>query len=71
MLSELNRANGIITEFLALAKDKVTNESRNLNVIIKSLYPLLQAEALMNNKSIKLELTEYLNLQIDEKKFDN
>ncbi|RXI98192.1 hybrid sensor histidine kinase/response regulator [Anaerobacillus alkaliphilus] len=68
MLSELKRANGIITEFLTLAKDKTSNKKvENLNNIIQLLYPLLQAEAIMNSKSVHLELGDIPTVNVDEK----
>lgn len=68
MLSELKRANGIITEFLTLAKDKSSNKQyENLNTIIQLIYPLLQAEALMNSKEVQLQLGDIPLLQLDEK----
>ncbi len=68
MLSELKRANGIITEFLTLAKDKTSNKrTENLNNIIQLLFPLLQAEAIMNSKAVHLELGDIPTLHVDEK----
>jgi two-component system, sporulation sensor kinase E len=68
MLSELNRANSIISEFLNLAKNKVSYKKlQHLNPIIETLYPLIQAEALLTNKSISLQLGECLELYLDEK----
>ncbi|WP_332693727.1 ATP-binding response regulator [Halalkalibacter lacteus] len=68
MIDELHRANGIITEFLTLAKDKANNRrEEDLNSIIKTLHPLLRAEALMNNKVIQLQLSECPMLLLDEK----
>lgn len=68
MLSELKRANGIITEFLTLAKDKASNKKfENLNSIIRLIFPLLQAEALMGSKAVQLELGEIPSLSVDEK----
>ncbi|MFC0470609.1 response regulator [Halalkalibacter kiskunsagensis] len=68
MIDELHRANGIITEFLTLAKDKANNRrEEDLNSIIKTLHPLLRAEALMNNKVIQLQLSECPLLLLDEK----
>ena len=47
MLDELNRANSIITEFLNLAKNKVSDKKmQNVNTIIEALFPLIQAEAM-------------------------
>ena len=57
MLDELNRANSIITEFLNLAKNKVSDKKmQNLNAIIKALSPLIQAEAMRASKQVVLEL---------------
>jgi PAS domain S-box-containing protein len=47
MIEELDRANAIISEFLSLAKNKAIDRKRgNLNTIIRSLSPLIQADAL-------------------------
>lgn len=68
MMEELDRANGIITEFLSLAKNKAVNRKyANLNDIITALLPLLQADAAVSNKEVLLELNEIPQLFIDEK----
>ncbi|NLX03039.1 MAG: PAS domain S-box protein [Syntrophomonadaceae bacterium] len=68
MLDELERANGIISEFLALAKNKLVDlQPRNLNSIITAIFPLLQADALLVDKSIVLDLAEIPDLLLDEK----
>ncbi|GAB6157632.1 hypothetical protein JCM39194_08320 [Desulfotomaculum varum] len=68
MIEELDRANSIITEFLSLARNKVCRQSeKNLNEIILALLPLLQAEAVKDNKDIRLQLSELPNLLVDEK----
>ncbi|MFV8830319.1 response regulator [Alkalihalobacterium sp. APHAB7] len=68
MIGELERANGIITEFLALAKDKATDPRlENLNGIIYALHPLLQAEGMLGNKNVNLDLEDGPLLFIDEK----
>jgi len=47
MIEELDRANAIITEFLSLAKNKVVEmKCGNLNNVIHTLFPLVQADAL-------------------------
>lgn len=67
MISELDRANSIITGFLSLAKEKVVEISEeNLNRIIGSIAPLMQADAIMNNKYVKLELENIPNLMLSE-----
>jgi PAS domain S-box-containing protein len=68
MLEEINRANGIITEFLTLAKNKSSDlQPRSLNAIVQSIFPLIQAEAVMNSKQALAELTPTPDLRLDEK----
>ncbi|WP_394239038.1 response regulator [Niallia oryzisoli] len=68
MLDELNRANSIITEFLNLAKNKVSYKKRHqINLIIEALFPLIQAEALRANKQVILDLHTCSDIFIDEK----
>ncbi|WP_423797952.1 PAS domain S-box protein [Neobacillus sp. SAB-20_R2A] len=68
MLSELDRANSIISEFLNLAKNKQSyKKSQWLNPIIEGLYPLIKAEALLTDKTVSLLLSEVPRLYLDEK----
>jgi len=68
MIEELDRANAIITEFLSLAKERlVCRHSKNINVIIKSLLPLIEADAIIANKYINVELTEIPDFLVDDK----
>ncbi|MBU8907998.1 PAS domain S-box protein [Desertibacillus haloalkaliphilus] len=68
MIEELNRANAIIKEFLTLAKDKASDQKlKDLNVIVDTIYPLLQAEALLSNKTINLNLGDIPQVYLDEK----
>lgn len=68
MIDELTRANHIITEYLSLAKDKISHKKyQSINKTIEALYPLLQAEALMNNKNVHLDLKDCPDIYIDEK----
>lgn len=68
MLEELNRANTIITEFLNLAKNKVSlKKKQSINKIIYALSPLIQAEALRSSKFIILELNNCSDIFIDQK----
>jgi len=68
MLAELDRANAIITEFLTLAKTKMTHQKRqSLGSVIEALYPLIQAEALLSDKQVQLNLRECPDLLLDEK----
>ncbi len=57
MIAELDRANAIITEFLSLAKTKTLGmEQQSLNQKIRNILPLMQADALKQDKNIELEL---------------
>jgi len=64
MIEELDRANAIITEFLSLAK----NKALQLNYTdINNMYPLLQANAMASDKTIKLALEEVPGILVEEK----
>lgn len=68
MISELDRANSIITEFLSLAKNKAVElKPSNLNTILESMLPLIEADAMMTDKYINLETQELPGLLLDEK----
>jgi PAS domain S-box-containing protein len=68
MIGELDRANSIITEFLALAKNKAINkELCNINESIRIMVPLLEADGLMANKYIKTRLAEIPEIPVDQK----
>jgi len=68
MIEELDRANAIITEFLSLAKERlVCRHMKNINDIIKSLLPLIEADAIVANKYIKVELLEIPDFLLDDK----
>ena len=57
MITELDRANSIITEYLSLARNKPLDQSpQNLNEIIQKLLPLMESDALLNEKWIVTEL---------------
>lgn len=67
MIAEIDRANGIIREFLALAKDKVIHlQMDNLNRIINMIYPLLEADALLMGRKFTVELGEIPDVLVDE-----
>lgn len=68
MLEELERANGIISEFLSLAGNKMANFQRiNINHIINSMYPLLQADATVDDKQIRFIPGTIAEILLDEK----
>jgi signal transduction histidine kinase len=68
MIDELERTDLIITEFLSLAKNKAVElKKTSLNSILKSLMPLIEAEALKHNKKIHLNLGDIPDLLLDKK----
>ncbi len=68
MISELDRANGIITEFLSIAKTKTQlHVVVKLNNLVESLYPLILADATNQDKQIVLETAEVSELIMDER----
>ncbi|KAB2954639.1 PAS domain S-box protein [Heliorestis acidaminivorans] len=69
MIKELDRANQILTDFLSLAKQKVdTRKEIELSVIINELKPLIEAEALNENKQVLFDLKDIpIFLLVDEK----
>ena len=67
MIEEMDSANEIITEFLSLAKNKTMELKKvNLNAILKSVFPLLQANAVLQDKAIILVMEEVPDLLLDE-----
>ncbi|WP_407313504.1 PAS domain S-box protein [Desulfosporosinus sp. SB140] len=68
MIEELDRANSIITEFLSLAKNKpVDLKPLNLNNLIQNLFPLIQADVMVSDKDIIMEIEDTKVLLLDEK----
>lgn len=70
MISELDHANTIITEFLSLAKTKPVKtelENYNINEIIKRLYPLMVTDAMNEDNIIQLNLNPVPNNMINIK----
>lgn len=66
MIEELDRANLIISEYLSLAKNKVSQvDSLNLNNIIRQILPLLQTNAITSNNFIDIDLHEIPDLLLD------
>ena len=55
MIEELDRANGIISEFLGMAKNKIVYlQPQYIDQVVKAIYPMLEADA--NYKEIKIDL---------------
>ena len=68
MISALDRANAIITEFLTMAKDRpVEKKEQNLNQIIQTLFPLLESDAIKHDVRLRLDLGDVPALLLDDK----
>jgi len=68
LLGELDRTNGIITEYLSLSKDKLVDiRRRSLNDIIQALYPLIQTDAVVSKIEVRLSLAKTPELYLDDK----
>lgn len=67
MLTELDRANSIIREYLSLSRERLPNfKTMSLNNIIETLFPLLQADAISSKVNVYLELSNIPELSLDE-----
>ncbi|MEQ8173955.1 MAG: ATP-binding protein [Syntrophomonadaceae bacterium] len=67
MINELDRANSIISGFLSLAKERAMEVGEeNLNRIIESIAPLIQAEAIIDYKLVQLELADIPDLELSQ-----
>lgn len=68
MIEEIDRANSIISEFLSLAKEKAVEMKKgNLNNVIQSLLPLLQADAFSRGHQIQVDSGTIADNEFDEK----
>ena len=66
MIEELDRANSILSEFLSISRTKATMfEWHNINDIVTSTLPLVQADAQNNDKLLTVELNNVPDLQLD------
>lgn len=69
VISEIDRVNSIITDFLSLAKQKNTEaEIQSLNQIINNIYPIIYGDAIKQGISAEIELEEDVpNLYANDK----
>jgi len=66
MIEELDRANSILSEFLSISSTKPTMfELHNINDIVTSTLPLIQADAQNNDTVLTIELNNVPDLQLD------
>ncbi|MEG6586793.1 7TM diverse intracellular signaling domain-containing protein [Dendrosporobacter sp. 1207_IL3150] len=70
MISELDRANDIITEYLSISKPQSGNfKLEDVNYILTSLEPLLQADAVKMGKEVILNLQQIPKVLLDGGEF--
>jgi len=68
MIEELDRANTIISEYLSLAKTKMTDlKTGNLNQVFDALFPLIQADAFHSGHQVQLNASVLPDIEFDEK----
>ena len=68
MISELDRANTLISDFLSLARDTPAElEPFNLGQIVEDIFPLLQADAFNVGKNIEIEKHPTPDININKK----
>lgn len=68
MIEELDRCNSIITEFLSIANnDSVKLKKNNINKIINAILPLIQADALADDKAVTFIPNYVPDLNLDAK----
>lgn len=67
MISEINRANIIITDFLSMAKANSENIiAQDINEVINKVLPMIQADAFSNNKEVTVDLNQLPKIRINE-----
>jgi len=74
MISELDRANNILTEFLSIAKTNTNTKTKTefyskvkLNNLVSFLYPLILADATNQDKQVVLVIEEVAELSMSER----
>ncbi len=66
MIEELDRANGIISEYLGMAKGKKVNlQPESINEIISSLYPIIQSDANYREMNVLLDAEPTVRAEVD------
>lgn len=70
MIEEIDRANSIISEFMALGKNKADKITKmNINNALTTLEPLLLTQAVSSGNTLNLEKGTIPEIIIDEKEF--
>ncbi|KUO51723.1 MAG: hypothetical protein APF76_15165 [Desulfitibacter sp. BRH_c19] len=68
MISELDRANSIITDYLSLSRTSTVKlRKTNLNEVIRKLEPFLEANAMNSSNTLVIKFGEIPDVLLDEK----
>ncbi len=68
MLSEIDRVNSILSEFLSITKNTPTRlKVQDLNSIIETMYPLIESDAKIKGKMINLDLGALPDIPLDNR----
>ncbi len=68
VISEIDRANEIISEYLSLARNRPVNKRPgNLNRIIETILPLIRADGVTRDKYVQTDLGNIPELILDDK----
>lgn len=71
MISEIDRANSIITKFLSISRNKVTIMNRgNLKEVVSSILPLIEADAVYRNMKLITDLKEVPDILLNEQEIN-
>lgn len=67
MISEINRANSIIAEFLSMSRNKETIMKRgNIENVITSILPLIEADVIYNNMQLSTDFRKVPDILLNE-----
>ncbi|WP_434510035.1 ATP-binding protein [Desulfitobacterium sp. AusDCA] len=71
MISEIDRANSIITKFLSISRNKATIMNRgNLKEVVSSILPLIEADAIYRNMKLIADLNEVPDILLNEQEIN-
>lgn len=71
MISEIDRANSIITKFLSISRNKATIMNRgNLKEVVSSILPLIEADAVYRNMKLIADFNEVPDILLNEQEIN-
>lgn len=71
MISEIDRANSIITDFLAISRNKATiMKWGNIKDVVTSILPLIEADAIYKNMQVLTDFREVPDILLNEQEIN-